>query len=401
MADLLGLGHVLNTRVGNAAIRGVSGGERRRVSLAEALATDADVLCLDNPTNGLDSSTALEFVKMMREYTTQSRCAAVMSVYQGSDAMMSLFDKVLVISQGRQVFYGRSEEAVPYFERLGHRRRHRTTVADFLTSMTADRVDVSVTPETTSMPPRTAIQLEQAFKSSRHYEAAVMELKLDQEEASISSLSRPPFQLPIWKQVMLCSRRQFLVLATNYHNWLIEAVCLIAQSLALGTLFFDQPRETRAFFSLASSLFFCALVPALQAMAEFGNTFAGRALVIRQRRLRFYRPLSYSLGLFLTDLLWKVVAISYNIPQYFLTGFQYDAGKFFTWFLVVYVEHMAMSMLMRAIAVSSRSMTRAVLPVGIVFTGAVLYAGFYIPPPNAQVWLGWVRYLDVSFSTRP
>ncbi|VUC23822.1 unnamed protein product [Clonostachys rosea] len=393
LADLFGLGHVLRTRVGSASIRGVSGGERRRVSLAEALATHADVMCLDNPTNGLDSSTALEFVEMMREYTRQSGCATIMSIYQGSDAMVPMFDKIAVINQGHQVFYGKAHEAKPHFEQLGHKCPPTTTITDFLTSMSAIRISMPII--SGEPPPSTTKQLETAFKSSSHNHETMSEV------LAVKSMPLPPgslggntFELPLWRQIHLCTKRQFRVLVTNYHNWLVEAGCGVVQSIAIGTLFRDQPRETKSFFILACSLFFCALVPSLQAMSEFGNTFATRSLVVRQKQYGFYRPMSYALGLVMTDMIWKIVAISYNIPQYFLTGFQYDAGKFFTWFLVLYVEHMALSMIFRTVGVLTNSMSWAVLPVGVIFNIGVIYTGLYIPPPQMQGWLFWIKYIN-------
>ncbi|CAG9941664.1 unnamed protein product [Clonostachys rosea f. rosea IK726] len=393
LADLVGLGHVLRTRVGSASIRGVSGGERRRVSLAEALATHADVMCLDNPTNGLDSSTALEFVEMMREYTRQSGCATIMSIYQGSDAMVPMFDKIAVINQGHQVFYGKAQEAKPHFEKLGHKCPPTTTITDFLTGMSANKISAPITSR--EPPPSTTKQLKMAFESSSHYQDTL------REALAAKSMPLPPgsfggntFELPLWHQIRLCTNRQFRVLVTNYHNWLIEAGCAIVQSIAIGTLFRDQPRETKSFFIVACSLFFCALVPSLQAMSEFGNTFATRSLVARQKQYGFYRPMSYALGLVTTDMIWKIVTISYNIPQYFLTGFQYDAGKFFTWFLVLYIENMALSMIFRTVGILSKSMSWAVLPVGVIFNLGVIYTGLYIPPPQMQGWLFWIKYIN-------
>ncbi|CAH0003728.1 unnamed protein product, partial [Clonostachys byssicola] len=393
LADLVGLGHVLRTRVGSASIRGVSGGERRRVSLAEALATHADVICLDNPTNGLDSSTALEFVEMMREYTRQSGCATIMSIYQGSDAMVPMFDKVAVINQGHQVFYGKAQEAKPHFEKLGHKCPPTTTITDFLTSMSANKISTPITSR--EPPPSTTKELKMAFESSSYYQETLKDiLAAKSMPLSPSSLGGNTFELPLWHQIHLCTKRQFRVLVTNYHNWLIEAGCGIIQSVAIGTLFRNQPRETKAFFILACSLFFCALVPSLQAMSEFGNTFATRSLVARQKQYGFYRPMSYALGLVTTDMIWKIVTISYNIPQYFLTGFQYDAGKFFTWFLVLYVENMALSMIFRTVGILTKSMSWAVLPVGVIFNIGVIYTGLYIPPPQMQGWLFWIKYIN-------
>ncbi|KAI3332377.1 ABC transporter PeaB1 [Xylariaceae sp. AK1471] len=392
LARCVGLHHVLRTKVGNSAIQGVSGGERRRVSLAEAMATCPDVLCLDNPTNGLDSSTALEFMQMMREFTSRHGCSTAMSVYQGSDSMVPLFDKVLVINGGRQIFYGKATEAKAYFEALGFVCPDRTTITDFLNSMTAEPELRHVRAGWAGRAPSTSVQFEEAFRQSDHYKA----VKESAAHTSLSSVGprRNVYALPLHRQIYECSVRQFRILIGDTNTWMTEAVTIIVQSLVLGTLFRDQPRTTQALFIFGSSLFNSVLAPALQAMAEFNNSFAERPLVIRQKRYRFYRPVAYALGLVLTDAVWKVIAIAYNIPQYFLTGFQRSAGKFFTWFFIVYVLHLALSMVFRAIAVMSPTMGRAVLPVGFMFNVFVLYTGLYVPGPQMQVWLFWIKYLN-------
>lgn len=75
---------------------------------------------------------------MMREFTDQGRCATAMSIYQGSDAIVLLFYKALVINSGRQIFYGKASEAKEYFEHLGFECLPTTTVTDFLNSMSAN-----------------------------------------------------------------------------------------------------------------------------------------------------------------------------------------------------------------------------------------------------------------------
>lgn len=356
--------------------------------------TSDSVLCLDNPTNGLDSATALDFVQMIKEFTIQHGCSTAMSLYQGSDSMVPLFDKVLVINNGRQIFYGKATQAKGYFEDLGFECSERTTVTDFLNSMTAEpelrRIQNGWKGPICSTPG----DFEEAFKKSRYYKE-VMHPVLMPRTPSIGK-KRQVYALPLHRQIFECALRQFKVLIGDTNTWMTEAITIVVQSLVLGTVFRNQPRSTSALFIFASSLFNSVLVPALQSMAEFNNSFAERPLVIRQKRYRFYRPGAYALGLVATDAVWKIVAISYNIPQYFLTGFQRSADKFFTWFCIVYVLHMALSMIFRAIAVASPTMGRAVLPVGIMFNVFVLYTGLYVPGPQMQVWLFWIKYLNVS-----
>jgi ATP-binding cassette subfamily G (WHITE) protein 2 (SNQ2) len=359
------------------------------------------LLCLDNPTSGLDSSTALEFLQMMREFTSQSRCASVMSIYQGSDAIVPLFDKVLVVNSGRQIFYGPVAEAKAYFEGLGFKCSPTTTTTDFLNSMSADPEVRALQGTQDSQVPRTSADFESAFRSNQHYSSVLETIRLSNAMPVEDSHGKAVYPLTLIQQIWLCALRQFRILITDYRTWGVEMICIVVQSLVLGTLFRNQRHSTQSLFILASSLFYSVLVPALQSMAEFQNTFAQRPLVLKHKRYQFYRPLAYAFGLVVTDLAWKIVAVAYNIPLYWLTNFQRTPSHFFIWFLTVYVEHVCLSMFFRAIAIFSSNMNKAILPVGIMFNCFVLYTGLYVPAPQMQVWLGWFRYCNVSLRPLP
>ncbi|KAI8951406.1 hypothetical protein F4801DRAFT_297873 [Xylaria longipes] len=87
VAVLFGLSGAFDTKMGNALTRGVSGGEKRRTSIAEALITGSQLQCWDNSTRGLDSSSALQFIEMLRKSTTALESTAIMSIYQALEAM--------------------------------------------------------------------------------------------------------------------------------------------------------------------------------------------------------------------------------------------------------------------------------------------------------------------------
>ncbi|KAI9158139.1 ABC multidrug transporter A-2 [Paramyrothecium foliicola] len=86
-ATVLGLDSAIDTWVGNATIRGISGGEKRRTSIAEGILSSASFQCWDNSTRGLDSSTALKFVNTLRKTTIELQITAAMSIYQASDSI--------------------------------------------------------------------------------------------------------------------------------------------------------------------------------------------------------------------------------------------------------------------------------------------------------------------------
>lgn len=90
-----GLSHTIHTKVGDDFIRGVSGGERKRVSIAEAFLSGATIQCWDNSTRGLDSATALEFVKTLRISSNLIGATSVVAIYQASQAAYDVSDRLL------------------------------------------------------------------------------------------------------------------------------------------------------------------------------------------------------------------------------------------------------------------------------------------------------------------
>ena len=101
-------------------MRGISGGERKRVSIAETLATKSSVISWDNTTRGLDASTALDYAKSLRIMTDVSNRTTIVTLYQAGEDIYKLMDKVLLIDAGRMVYQGPASEAKAYFQTLGY-----------------------------------------------------------------------------------------------------------------------------------------------------------------------------------------------------------------------------------------------------------------------------------------
>lgn len=116
---VLGLSHTYNTKVGDDFVRGVSGGERKRVSVAEMMLAGAPFAAWDNSTRGLDSATALKFVDALRIGCDMAGGAAAVAIYQASQSVYDRFDKAAVLYEGRQIYFGPAHKARSFFERQG------------------------------------------------------------------------------------------------------------------------------------------------------------------------------------------------------------------------------------------------------------------------------------------
>ena len=180
---MFGMNHTLNTIVGNQFTRGVSGGERKRVSIMEALASRATINAFDNSTRGLDSSTAVDYIKSLRILTTLTKSTTIVTLYQAGEQIYREFDKVCLIDSGRQIYYGPASEARAYFEELGFEFAPGTTTSDFLTSIT-NPLERRARPDFKGKLPSSTEELEAAFRNSRFWGQVQKELvEYDQEIA--------------------------------------------------------------------------------------------------------------------------------------------------------------------------------------------------------------------------
>ncbi len=126
----LGLVKCADTKVGNELIRGISGGERKRLNVATELVTDPSLVFLDEPTTGLDSFAAQSTMQMLLKLAKNSR-TVIATIHQPRSSIYTMFDMLLLISEGRTMYFGQAHEAVPYFGTLGYKCPATFNPADY------------------------------------------------------------------------------------------------------------------------------------------------------------------------------------------------------------------------------------------------------------------------------
>jgi len=119
LLKMFGLVNQVHTPVGNEFIRGLSGGERKRLTIAETMTTRAPIQCWDCSTRGLDAASALDYTKSLRIMCDCLDKTTVASFYQASDDMYNLFDKVMLLDKGRCMYFGPAKDAKQYFLDMG------------------------------------------------------------------------------------------------------------------------------------------------------------------------------------------------------------------------------------------------------------------------------------------
>lgn len=130
--QLLGLDVCADTMVGNEMLRGISGGQRKRVTTGEMLVGPANALFMDEISTGLDSSTTFQIVRSLKQYVHILNGTAVISLLQPAPETYELFDDIILISDGQIVYQGPREHVLDFFEFVGFKCPERKGAADFL-----------------------------------------------------------------------------------------------------------------------------------------------------------------------------------------------------------------------------------------------------------------------------
>ncbi|KAJ2556255.1 hypothetical protein EV175_002083 [Coemansia sp. RSA 1933] len=134
----LRLSHIADTNIGGHRTRGVSGGERKRVSIGIELVTDPSILMLDEPSSGLDSSSAEMVVKLTKDMCRERNLCTLMTIHQPSAEMVAHFDRLILLAQGKLVYMGPADQALRYFEQLGHPSTNSNPANFYIDLMTVD-----------------------------------------------------------------------------------------------------------------------------------------------------------------------------------------------------------------------------------------------------------------------
>lgn len=220
--ESLRIDHTKKTMVGNEYVRGVSGGERKRVSLAEFMAGQSPIQFWDQPTRGLDSKTAVELARLMRREAERKERTIVATMYQAGNGIYDEFDKVLVLAEGRITYYGYRNAARQYFEDLGFVCPKGANIADFLTSVTVATERV-IRPGMEEKVPNTAAEFEKRYKESEVFTQMMDEIvppeKLTYEvedlKMAVASEKRKHhiprkhsvYTAGLWDQIVACTIR--------------------------------------------------------------------------------------------------------------------------------------------------------------------------------------------------
>lgn len=406
-----GLSHTRNTKVGNDFVRGVSGGERKRVSIAEVYLSQASLQCWDNSTRGLDSATALEFIKALKTSATITNATPLVAIYQCSQDTYDLFDKVSLLYEGYQIYFGSTKTAKDYFTRMGWHCPQRQTTADFLTSLTnpSQREPRYGYEEKV---PRTPKEFYDIWQASPERKALLEEIDeyltfkeisqraqrfKEHHQATQTSRTRAKssYTVSFDMQVKYIMQRNFLRLKGDPSVTVSNVVCNIVVAIFIGTIFKHLKFDTESFYARTAVLFFAVLFNAFCSLLEVFSLYEARPVVEKHKKFALYRPAADALASIITELPPKIItSVGFNLILYFVVHLRQNAGHFFFYWLINFTCTLAMSHIFRSIGSATTSLQQAMTPASLLLFTLIVFTGFVIPPNSMHGWCRWINYID-------
>ncbi|KAL6361388.1 hypothetical protein LRP88_04856 [Fusarium phalaenopsidis] len=406
----MGIEHTHDTKVGNAFIRGVSGGERKRVSIIETLTTRGSVFCWDNSTRGLDASTALEYTKAIRAMTDVLGLASIVTLYQAGNGIYDLFDKVLVLDEGKEVYYGPLKEARPFMESMGFICQHGANVADYLTGVTVP-TERDVRPEFENRFPRNADMLRVEYEKSPIYQRMIAEYDYPttdaakertrlfkegvRQEKDKKLADKDPMTVGFVQQVKACVQRQYQILLGDKATFIIKQVSTIIQALIAGSLFYNAPDTSGGLFIKSGACFFAILFNSLLSMSEVTDSFTGRPVLLKHKSFAFFHPAAFCIAQITADIPVILFQVStFSIILYFMVGLTSSAGAFFTFWVILVAITMCMTALFRAVGAGFSTFDGASKVSGFLISATIIYSGYMIQKPQMHPWFVWIFWIN-------
>jgi ABC-type multidrug transport system ATPase subunit len=336
LIESFGLRQQANTIIGTPIRKGISGGQKRRVSVASQLITAPKILFLDEPTSGLDSAASWEVISFVKEVAKRNNLIVIASIHQPSTSTFQLFDKLLLLSGGKSHYFGSVENVGPLFESLGHPIPLHTNPAEFLLELM--NIDFASQQDAAH---NGLEKIHQAWVTSsrgRELTAYINAKMTKRDPLTIRKPSRS--NLPII--LMTLVHRSFIKSYRDVVAYGIRVAMYTGLAIMMGTVWLRLKTDQSAIESVTNAIFFGGAFMSFMAVAYIPSYLEDHATYVKDRANGLYGPAVFMLGnliiglpyLFIIDLIFSAIA-------YWLGNFEPTVEAFLTWIMWLFLDLVA------------------------------------------------------------
>lgn len=357
LLDHLGLRSCQDVKVGNYIVKGISGGQKRRLSLALALAKKPLLIFLDEPTTGLDAAGASAVMSLLREVARANNAAILCTIHQPSVETFLHFDKTFVLSAGRAAFLGEPAAMENYLDALGKPVPHNTNIADWM----LDVVDKDFS------------DVQEVEKVIDAYAASSKDLPATQA----SALKLPQHEVPnVLRQIRVLLRRQGTLMVRDPVTYVMRAVLCFIMGIFFSLLYLESRIQTQdQVFRRQFMSWWLSNVAAMFGTFPLLTQMLDMPILRREMKDGLYRPVSFILAQGLLEIpIIFLMAIAACVPAFVIGGWPFAAfGRYLASFASGIFAFDALAQLLSM----DQPVVGLVLFMGVWFT-ALLFMGFMI-----------------------
>ncbi|KAE9586977.1 putative xenobiotic-transporting ATPase [Lupinus albus] len=333
---ILGLEVCADTMVGDDMIRGISGGQKKRVTTGEMLVGPSRALFMDEISTGLDSSTTFQMINSLRQSIHILNGTAVISLLQPAPETYELFDDIILLSDGQIVYQGPRDNVLEFFEFMGFKCPERKGVADFLQEVTS-RKDQEQYWANKDEPYSfiTVKEFADAFQSFHIGQKLGDELAtpFDTSKGHPAVLTKNMYGVSKKELLKACVSREFLLMKRNsfvyiFKMWQLFFMAFITMTLFLRT---EMHRDTLNDGGIyMGALFFTLIVIMFNGSAEINMTIVKLPVFYKQRELLFYPSWAYSIPTWILKIPITIIEVGiWVVMTYYVIGFDPNIERYF------------------------------------------------------------------------
>ncbi|TYH50673.1 hypothetical protein ES332_D10G222300v1 [Gossypium tomentosum] len=397
---ILGLDNCADTMVGDAIRRGISGGEKKRLTTGEMIVGPTKVLFMDEISNGLDSSTSFQVVSCIQHLVHHTDATALISLLQPAPEIFDLFDDVILMAEGKVVYHGPRTYIRKFFKNCGFRCLERKGIADFIQEVIS-RKDQAQYWYHKEQPYRyvSVNQFIQKFKECKTGVSLEKELSdpLEKTQSRRDSLSFKRYSLSKWELFKACSRREFLLMKRNSFLYVFKTLQLLMGASMTMTVFLRTRMAVDIIHAnyYLGALFFTLMLIIVDAFPELSLTVSRLEVFYKQRELCFYPAWAYAIPAAILKIplsfLESFLLISLT---YYTIGYSPEVGRFFRQFLVSFGLHVAGMSMFRLISSVSQTIVASTTAGTLALVIMSSFGGFIVTQPSMPSWLNWGFWLN-------
>mmetsp|Transcript_27028 Transcript_27028/g.52394 ORF Transcript_27028/g.52394 Transcript_27028/m.52394 type:complete len:635 (+) Transcript_27028:75-1979(+) len=380
--DATGLQSCKNTKVGNVLIKGVSGGQRRRVSIAVELMGSASILFLDEPTSGLDSKSAAEIMGLLKKIAKQLNVLIVCSIHQPSTRTFLQFDLTLLLSKGKVAYFGPADTALAYFEKLGFTAPPQMNPADYL-------IEIS-NPDFTD--PKQVNEL--IAKWDARYKIESKEKGKTVQTGGHKKKS--PYASGFFWQVYVLMNRMTMSYTRDPGAYIGRGVLYASMSLIFGIIYIGaRDKSQEHVLDILFAIAWGMATPSYMATMIMPVFTYESATFSKEAKNGMYAPGSYVLASSLVQLVFVLLTSTLSVvPYYWIDDINDDAGRFFQFWLLQFTFLYTIESLCIVFASVIPNFVIALGVVVSVLSNFFVFNGLFVTPDSVPWVFRWIEFIS-------